>query len=78
MHLYDSMWFDYVCRALVYISHGVTEYMGRYETLAQLLADSGLFVFGHDHGTNIVSVLCLTHYTDVTLIFDLKNVCICI
>ena len=32
------------------ISHGVTEYMGRYEQLAQLLADTGICVFGHDHG----------------------------
>ena len=37
-------------RALLYISHGVTEYMGWYEEVAQLLADSGIYVFGHDHG----------------------------
>ena len=38
-------------RALVFISHGVTEHMGRrYAQLATLLADSGACVFGHDHG----------------------------
>lgn len=37
-------------RALVFISHGVTEHMGRYNSLAQFLTDSGILVFGHDHG----------------------------
>ena len=45
------------CRALVCISHGVTEHMGRYEQLAQLLADSGFCVFGHDHGKTKPSVV---------------------
>jgi acylglycerol lipase len=36
-------------RAMVYIAHGVTEHMGRYDEFAILLADSGLCVFGHDH-----------------------------
>lgn len=40
-----------LCRAMVYISHGVTEHMGRYEQLAQVLTDSGVCVFGHDHGS---------------------------
>lgn len=39
-----------ICRAMVYLSHGVTEHMGRYAQFATLLADSGLCVFGHDHG----------------------------
>ena len=34
----------------MYISHGVTEHMGRYDELATSLAESGLCVFGHDHG----------------------------
>ena len=42
----------WMCRAMVYIAHGVTEHMGRYNEFAILLADSGLCVFGHDHGNN--------------------------
>lgn len=38
------------CRALLYISHGVGEYMGRYEKLGQFLSEHDIFVFGHDHG----------------------------
>lgn len=37
-------------RALVYISHGVGEYMGRYDELGSYLSENGLLVFGHDHG----------------------------
>ena len=36
----------------IYIAHGVTEHVGRYDEFAKLLADSGLCVFGHDHGNN--------------------------
>lgn len=39
-----------LCRALVYISHGVGEYMGRYDELGAYLSQNGLLVFGHDHG----------------------------
>ena len=39
-----------ISRALAYISHGVGEYMGRYEKLAQELSENGIFAFGHDHG----------------------------
>ena len=39
-----------IYRALVYISHGVGEYMGRYELLGQELASNGILAFGHDHG----------------------------
>ena len=37
------------CRALLYLSHGVGEYMGRYEQLGQLLASHDVITFGHDH-----------------------------
>ena len=50
-------------RALVFISHGVTEHMGRrYAQLATLLADS---VFGHDHGKyyvyDLTQIYSFTH-----------------
>ena len=31
--------------------------MGRYDQLAQLLAENGIFVFGHDHGKQLQCVL---------------------
>ena len=42
----------YIClfRAIVYVSHGFGEHMGRYEELGQHLATSGILMFGHDHG----------------------------
>ena len=36
--------------ALLYVSHGVGEHMGRYERLGEFLAENGILVFGHDHG----------------------------
>ncbi len=35
--------------ALLYLSHGVGEHMGRYDALASSLAAEGILVFGHDH-----------------------------
>ena len=42
----------YIClfRAIVYVSHGFGEHMGRYEELGQHLATRGILMFGHDHG----------------------------
>ena len=37
-------------RALVYLTHGFAEYVGRHEELCQLLSENGFLVFGHDHG----------------------------
>ncbi len=45
------------CRALVFIAHGIGEYMGRYELLAQELADNGILVFSHDHGRYVGPVV---------------------
>ncbi len=36
-------------RALVQISHGMTEYVKRYEELAEYLTARGILVFGNDH-----------------------------
>ena len=43
----------HICRALVFISHGVGEHMGRYEELGTFLAHNGILVFGHDHGKSV-------------------------
>ena len=46
------------CRALVYVCHGVGEYMGRYDELGSYLSQNSLLVFGHDHGkSNYVHVI---------------------
>ena len=37
-------------RALVYMSHGVAEHMGRYQQLGQKLSENGILAEGHDHG----------------------------
>ena len=34
----------------MFVSHGVGEYMGRYEKLGETLAQNGILMFGHDHG----------------------------
>jgi alpha-beta hydrolase superfamily lysophospholipase len=36
-------------RAMVQLSHGMCEYIGRYEEFAEFLSESGFLVFGHDH-----------------------------
>lgn len=36
-------------RAIVQLTHGMVEYIGRYEELARYLADRGFAVIGHDH-----------------------------
>ena len=56
----------YVClfyRALLYIGHGVSEYMGRYEKLANHLSDNGILVFGLDYG-NVCVCVCVCVYDD--------------
>lgn len=45
-------------RALVQISHGMTEYAERYEELAEYLTARGILVFGNDHlghGQSVIS-----------------------
>ncbi len=37
-------------RAILYLSHGAGEHMGRYEKLKDVLVESGILVYGHDHG----------------------------
>ena len=47
-----TTWFlpdDAKVRAVVQIAHGMTEYIGRYEALAQTLTDAGFAVCGNDH-----------------------------
>ena len=39
----------------MYVSHGVAEYMGRYEKLCQVLSENGFLVFGHDQGKYLVN-----------------------
>ena len=36
-------------RAILQLTHGMVEYIGRYEQLARYLADRGILVVGHDH-----------------------------
>lgn len=36
-------------RAVLQITHGMVEYIERYEPLARVLADAGIAVVGHDH-----------------------------
>jgi alpha-beta hydrolase superfamily lysophospholipase len=36
-------------KALIFVCHGVGEYMGRYEELGSHLSQNGLLMFGHDH-----------------------------
>lgn len=36
-------------KALLFICHGVGEYLGRYKKLGQYLAQRGILVYGHDH-----------------------------
>ena len=37
------------CRAIIQVSHGMTEYFGRYEAFAHAMTQNGFAVFGHDH-----------------------------
>ena len=54
-------------RALVYVCHGVGEYMGRYDELGSYLSQNGLLVFGHDHGKcNYVHMSSCGGYTSHT------------
>ena len=51
VHLYVLAQGMYIfCRAVVYICHGIGEYTGRYEQLAQVLSSNGILAVGHDHG----------------------------
>ena len=48
----------YIClyfRAVVFISHGVSEHSGRHHKLAVLLQDNQFAVYAHDHGMNACS-----------------------
>ena len=36
-------------RAVLQMTHGMVEYIGRYEELARYLADRGIAAVGHDH-----------------------------
>ena len=40
----------YIYSAIVYLSHGIAEYLGRYDEIARLLCDNNMLVIGHDHG----------------------------
>ena len=37
------------CRAIIQVSHGMTEYFGRYEDFAHNMTQHGFAVSGHDH-----------------------------
>ncbi|MDD3192844.1 MAG: alpha/beta fold hydrolase [Oscillospiraceae bacterium] len=37
------------CRAIIQVSHGMTEYFGRYEEFAHAMTRQGFAVSGHDH-----------------------------
>ena len=37
-------------RAVLFISHGVTEHCGRFHKLATILQENDYAVYGHDHG----------------------------
>lgn len=39
-------------KALLFISHGVGEHLGRYDKLGTYLAEKGVLVYGHDHVGN--------------------------
>ena len=47
-------------RALLFISHGVGEYMGRYDKLGKYLAEKEVLVYGHDHGRCLIVLLLIT------------------
>ena len=48
--LYIMMWRpEKEVRAVLQISHGMIEHMGRYDEFARTLAESGIAVAGHDH-----------------------------
>ena len=42
--------YSFCYRALLYVTHGVGEHMGRYEKLGRFLAENGILAYGHDHG----------------------------
>ena len=44
-------------RAVLQISHGVAEHIGRYDGFARYLNEQGLAVVGHDHLGSSVNVL---------------------
>ena len=46
------------CRAVLQLTHGMQEFIDRYEPFATYLADNGFLVVGHDHighGQSIVT-----------------------
>ena len=40
-------------RAVVFISHGVTDHCGRHHKLATFLQENEYAVYAHDHGTYV-------------------------
>jgi len=48
--LHMTSWLILSPRGMVFVAHGVGEYMGRYEKLGEILAENGILMFGHDHG----------------------------
>ena len=57
-------------RAILYVVHGVTEHMGRYDKLGRLLAENGVMMCGHDLGESAQSS---------TIIVVLEyNLCLCL
>ena len=50
-------------RAVVQISHGVSEYILRYEPFAQYLTDRGFAVVGHDHLGHGLSLIHISEPT---------------
>ena len=48
-----------ITRGMLYVCHGVGEYMGRYEKLGEFLAENDILMFGHDHGRLCVTGQCL-------------------
>ena len=45
-----TSWLILSPRGMVFVAHGVGEYMGRYEKLGEILAENGILMFGHDQG----------------------------
>ena len=49
-------------RAVVQLTHGMVEHIGRYERFAQYLNTKGLLVVGHDHLGHGKSITSKTEY----------------
>lgn len=40
---------DFEAKAIIQISHGMAEYIARYDEFAKVLLENGYYVYGHDH-----------------------------